>query len=201
MLRSYKFRLYPNKKVEKILEEHLEISRWLYNKLLEQINNARENNVKITQRDTQALIVKLKKEQPEFQKPYSKVLQMVNHQLWSNIRGLSQLKNDGKKIGKLRYKKKGRWKTLNYNQSGFSIDTKNNRISLSKIGSIKAKIHRKIDGKVKGVIVKRYPSGKWYAIVQVEVEPEKLPETGKTVGIDVGIKYFLTDSDRKQKVL
>ena len=198
MLRSYKFRLYPNKKVEKILEEHLEISRWLYNKLLEQINNARENNVKITQRDTQALIVKLKKEQPEFQKPYSKVLQMINYQLWSGIRGLSQLKNDGKKIGKLRYKKKGRWKTLNYNQSGFSIDTKNNRISLSKIGSIKAKIHRKIDGKVKGVIVKRYPSGKWYAIVQVEVKLEKLPETGRTVGIDMEIKYFLTDSDGRQ---
>ena len=97
MLRSYKFRLYPNKKVEKILEEHLEISRWLYNRLLEQINNARENNVKITQRDTQALIVKLKKEEePEFQKVYAKVLQMVNYQLWSSIRGLSQLKNNGK---------------------------------------------------------------------------------------------------------
>ena len=198
MLRDYKFRLYPNTKMEKILEEHLEISRWLYNRLLEQINNARKNNVKITQRDTQALIVKLKKEEPEFQKVYAKVLQMVNYQLWSNIRGLSQLKKNGKKIGKLRYKKKGRWKTLNYNQSGFSIDTKNNRISLSKIGSIKAKIHRKIDGKVKGVIVKRYPSGKWYAIVQVEVKLEKLPETGRTVGIDMGIKYFLTDSDGRQ---
>ena len=56
MLRNYKFRLYPNTKTEKILEEHLEISRWLYNRLLEQINNARENNMKITQRDTQALI-------------------------------------------------------------------------------------------------------------------------------------------------
>ena len=198
MLRNYKFRLYPNTKTEKILEEHLEISRWLYNRLLEQINNARENNMKITQRDTQALIVKLKKEEPEFQKLHSKVSQMINYQLWSNIRGLSQLKKNGKKIGKLRYKKKGRWKILNYNQSGFSIDTKNNRISLSNVGSIKAKIHRKIDGKVKGVIVKRYPSGKWYAIVQVEVEPEKLPETGKTVGIDVGIKYFLTDSDGRQ---
>ena len=198
MLRNYKFRLYPNTKTEKILEEHLEISRWLYNRLLEQINNARENNMKITQRDTQALIVKLKKEEPEFQKLHSKVSQMINYQLWSNIRGLSQLKKNGKKIGKLRYKKKGRWKILNYNQFGFSVDAKNNRISLSKIGSIKAKIHRKIDGKVKGVIVKRYPSGKWYAIVQVEVEPEKLPETGKTVGIDVGIKYFLTDSDGKQ---
>jgi len=198
MLRNYKFRLYPNIKVEKILEEHIEINRCLYNRLLEEINKAREEGKKIMQKDTQTLIVKLKKEESKFQKVYSKVLQMTNYQLWCNVRNLSQLKKNGKKIGKLRYKKRGRWKILNYNQSGFSINTKSNYISLSKIGNIKIKIHRKINGKVKGVIVKRYPSGKWYAIVQVEVEPEKLPEIGKTVGIDVGIRYFLTDSDRKQ---
>jgi len=38
ILRSYKFRLYPNKEIEKKLEEQLEICRWLYNKLLEEIN-------------------------------------------------------------------------------------------------------------------------------------------------------------------
>ena len=166
--------------------------------MLEELNKAREENRKITQTDTQALIVKLKKEEPEFQKPYAKVLQMVNYQLWSNIRVLSQLKKNGKKIGKLRYKTEGKWKILNYNQFGFSIDVKNNRISLSKIGSIKAKIHRKIEGKIKGVIIKRYPSGKWYAIVQIEDKPEPLPKTDKTVGIDVGVKHFLTDSDRRQ---
>jgi len=195
MVVSYKFRIYPNKEVERKLDEHLEISRLLYNRLLEEINNARKDGRKITQKDTQALIVRLKEENPELKNVYSKVLQMVNYQLWNNIRVLSGLKSNGKKIGKLRYKSKGRWKTLNYNQCGFSIDERNNRISLSKIGSIKARIHRKIDGKIKGVIVKKYPSGKWYAIVQVEKEKNILPKTGREVGIDVGIKYFLTDSD------
>ena len=195
---SYKFRLYPNREVERKLEEQLEISRWLYNRLLEEINNARKEGRKITQKDTQALIVRLKEENPELKKVYAKVLQMVNYQLWSNILALSGLKKNGKKIGKLRYKKKGRFKTLNFNQSGFSIDEKHNCISLSKIGNIKAKIHREIDGKIKGVFVKKYPSGKWYAMVQADVEPEELPKTGREIGIDVGIKHFLTDSDGRK---
>ena len=55
MLRSYKFRLYPNRKADKKLEEQLEICRWLYNRLLEEINKARKDDRKITQRDTQAI--------------------------------------------------------------------------------------------------------------------------------------------------
>jgi len=195
MLRSYKFRLYPNKEQERKLGEQLEISRWLYNRLLEEINRARKDGRKITQKDTQALIVKLKEENPELKKVYSKVLQMVNYQLWSNIRALSRLKKNGKKIGKLRYKKKGRFKSLNFNQSGFSIDAKHNRISFSKIGGIKAKIHREIDGKVKGIWIKKYPSGKWYAIVQIEKDAEIKPKTGKVIAIDVGIEKFAVDSE------
>ena len=195
VLRSYKFRLYPNKEVERKLEEQMEICRWLYNSLLEEIEKARKEGRKITQKDTQALIVKLKEENPELKKVYSKVLQMVNYQLWSNIRALSKLKKNGKKIGKLRFKKRGRWKSMNFNQSGFSIDAKNNRISLSKIGSVKAKIHREIDGKVKGIWIKKYPSGKWYVIVQVENEEEIKPHTGKVIALDVGIEKFAVDSE------
>ncbi len=141
------------------------------------------------------MIVKLKEENPELKKVYSKVLQMVNHQLWNNIKAISRLKKNGKKVGKLRYKKRGRFKSLNYNQSGFSIDVRNNRISLSKIGSVKAKIHRGIDGKVKGIWIKKYPSGRWYAIVQVEKEIEIKQKTGRMIAIDVGIEKFLVDSD------
>ncbi|MEB2793450.1 MAG: transposase [Caldisphaeraceae archaeon] len=67
---------------------------------------------------------------------------------------------------------------------------------LSKVGSIPIKLHRKIEGKIKGVVVKRQRSGEWYAIVQVEGEPR--PKNGKIIGIDVGIRYFLTDSDGRQ---
>jgi len=68
--------------VEEKLEESLEIARWLYNRLLKEISKARKEGRKITQKDTQALIVRLKEEEnPALKKVYSKALQMVNYQL------------------------------------------------------------------------------------------------------------------------
>ena len=192
---SYRFRLYPSKVAQQKLNESLELCRWLYNQLLEELNKAKRENRKLTQKDTQALIVRLKKENPELRQVYSKVLQMVNHQLWNNIKALAQLKKHGKKVGRLRFK--GKWfKTINFNQSGFKLEGK--KLTLSKIGSILIKVHRGIKGKVKGVTIKREGSGKWHAIFQVEDEPERLPRTNNAIGIDVGLKYFLTDSEGRQ---
>ena len=136
---GYKFRIYPSKTAEFKLQEHIEICRWLYNRLLEEINKARKEGRELKPRDTQKLIVKLKEEHPELKKVYSKVLQMVHYQLWANIKALSQLKKKGKKVGKLRYKGEGWFKTLNFNQSGFKIE--NNRLILSKVGSIPIVLH------------------------------------------------------------
>jgi putative transposase len=157
---------------------------------------AKEKGIKLKQSDTQALIVDLKHEKPELDEVYSKVLQMVNYQLWSNIRALARLKRNGRKVGRLRFKGQGWFKTLNFNQSGFELE--NGKLVLSKIGEIPIKLHREIKGKIKGVIVKRERSGKWFAIFQVEGEPESLPKTNRAVGIDVGIRHFLTDSEGRQ---
>jgi len=81
MLISYKFRLYLSKTVQQALNEQLELCRWLYNRLLGEINRARKEGRKITWKDTQALIVKFKREKPELKNVYSKVLQMVNYRL------------------------------------------------------------------------------------------------------------------------
>ena len=163
MLLSYRFRVYPSKVVQAKLEEHLELCCWLYNRLLEELNRGRGEGRRLTPSDTQALIVKLKREEkPELRKVYSKVLQMVNHQLWGNLRALSQQKKNGKGVGKLRFKGKGWYKTLNYNQSGFRLE--GNKLVLSKVGELPLKLHRRIKGKVKGVIVKRGRSGMGYAI-------------------------------------
>jgi len=73
------------------------------------------------------------------------------------------------------------------------------KLILSKIGEIPIKLHRKIKGKVKGIIIKRERSGKWFArYFQVEDEPGLLPKTEKAIGIDVGIRHFLTDSEGRQ---
>ncbi|MDI6881488.1 MAG: transposase [Methanothermobacter sp.] len=191
---GYKFRLYPSKTIETKLIGHLDLCRCLYNRLLQELNEARAEGRKLTFYDTQKLIVRLKNEEnPELKKVHSKVLQMVNRQLWNNIRALSRLKKNGRKVGKLRFK--GKWyKTMNYNQSGFKIEE--NKLILSKIGTVNIKLHRQIKGKIKGVIIKRESSGKWFAVLQVEDKPEPLPKTEKATGI--GIKHFLTDSKGRQ---
>ncbi|MCW3136804.1 MAG: hypothetical protein N2V77_07725, partial [Canidatus Methanoxibalbensis ujae] len=77
----------------------------------------------------------------------SKVLQMVNYQLWSNIKALNELRGKGKKV--VRYKTSlNSFKTMNFNLSGFKIERK--RLILSKVGEIPIKLHRPIDGRIGG---------------------------------------------------
>jgi len=190
---SYKFRAYPNKQIQAKIQHQLDLARWLYNRLLEEMNNAKEDGRTTSRPETQAMIVQLKEEHPELKAAYSKVLQMVNNQLWYNTRVLAALKRKGKKVGKLRFKGKYWYKSLNYNQTGFRID--GNRLRLSKIGDMKIIIHREIAGEIKAIIIKREKSGKWFAIVTANSPPDPLDPTGKVVGIDMGLKHFLTDSD------
>jgi putative transposase len=72
-------------------------------------------------------------------------------------------------------------------------------LHLSKIGDVPIRIHRGIEGKIKQITVKRHQSGKWYACISVEENKEIEPQPIQhAVGLDMGIKHFLTDSDRKQ---
>ncbi len=198
VLLSYKFRMYPTPNQERILDTNLELCRSTYNRILTTIKDEKQKGHKINKAFTQNLLPKWKKSDPDLKSVYSKTLQMVNHQVWSNILGLFKLKKNGYRIGRLRYKSSGSYKTLNYNQSGFEINEQANRIHFSKIGNIRTIIHRPMDGMVKGIIIKRTGTNKWYALVQIEKDEPPLPETRRKVGLDVGISKFVTDSDKKE---
>jgi len=99
---TYKFRLYPKREQEERLLETLELCRLTYNYFLAQWKGKIPSRLEL-----QAQLPKLKMEKPELNRVYSKVLQMVLHQLYSNLRALSQLKRDGEKVGGLRFKGKG----------------------------------------------------------------------------------------------
>ena len=194
MIISYKYRAYPDDVVELRLNDALDTCRWLYNNLLEECNTSRKNGITPTMQGSQARIVTLKQENSRLNDVYSKTLQMVNYTLWSNIRALSQTKKRGRKIGKLRFKGAFRYRTLNYNQSGFKIDREHNTITFSKIGTIPFDMHRPYSGTVKGVLITR-SDDKWYVIIQTEHEVSASKHDGRSVGIDVGLKSFVVDSD------
>ena len=53
---------------------------------------------------------------------------------------------------------------------GFKLD--NGLLKLSKIGNIKIKLHRPIEGKIKRLTVGRTATGKWFACFSIEIEDQ-----------------------------
>jgi putative transposase len=81
----YKYPIFPDRATQQKLANALDACRWLYNKLLEMMNEAKENGIKRTMYETQNMIPSLKLENPKLNLVYSKALQMVNNTLHSNI--------------------------------------------------------------------------------------------------------------------
>ena len=97
-------------------------------------------------------------------------------------------------IGHIRFKGYGWYNTLNYNQSGFKVDQDRCLLRLSKIGDMRIKIYRKIEGCIKAVIIKREGMRR-FAIVQADQETSNVTETEEAIGLDVGLTSFVVDSE------
>ncbi len=73
------------------------------------------------------------------------------------------------------------------------------RLRLYGVGLVKIILHRPLEGTPKTATISRSSTGKWYVCFSCEcAEPARLPETGRQVGIDVGLKTFATRSDGQE---
>jgi len=194
-MKTYQFRLYPNKQVEQKMFDTIELCRQTYNILLGELQ---EQKV-IDKAQIQGIIPDIKICDSRFKRLYSKTMQYECYRLFSNLRALAQTKKQGKHVGSLRFKGKGWFKTFTYNQSGFKLigtGKRNNTLRLSKIGDIPIRCHRVIKGEIKQVTIKHEQSGKWFAFV-VSDEKKSIVQQPitKVVGIDVGLDNFVYDSD------
>jgi putative transposase len=192
---AYKLRLYPNKEEERRLLRTKELCRQTYNKFLELYYGGEHDRFKL-----QALLPVWKRTDDDLVGVHSKVLQYELHRLFSNLAALRELKKRDRKVGKLRFKPSQRFRTITYNQSGFSVLPKNEKfglLHLSKIGDIPIRLHRAIEGTIKGVTIKHMPSGKWFAFLLVDngKVSRELVLIDTVVGIDVGLEHYAVDSD------
>ena len=195
ILRTFKFRLYPNDSQQYRLQNNLAVCRWVYNKFVEQTQKSF-----LSRNDMNYILTELKQSEPWLYNYHSKMLQMVSTQLEGAEKSLIELSKKGHKTGQLRFARYNEFRTFIYNQSGFKLD--NNKLFLSKIGDIRIKKHRDTPDNIKQIIVTKSKSGKWHACVTCDiVEPLfNIPKISfvKAVGIDVGIKSFVYDSNGYQ---
>lgn len=193
-IRNYQFRLYPTKQQESKLQNNLNVCKWVYNKFVEQIQSSF-----LSRNDMNYILTELKHQEPWLYKYHSKMLQMVSTKLYGAQKTLIKLSKKGHKTGKIKFIKYNEYRTFTYNQSGYKLtkhgDT--NLLYLSKIGYVEIRLHREISYEIKQVVITRTKSGKWCACITCEINNIIAPKLNfeKVVGIDVGIKNFVYDSE------
>jgi putative transposase len=189
-MRAYRFRIYPSKTQEKEMQRHLWLSKELWNDLLAFTKEIYNNYEKFPTKKTLREMVKQSG-------LFSQVGQELVDRLIDALHRKIEMKKKGEKGGFPRFKSFDRMKSLRYPQygTGFWLDKK---LKVTPFGEISIKKHREIKGKIKTLTLKREGSGKWFATFSVET-PKEIPREnrGEAVGIDLGLKTFVTLSNSR----
>jgi len=130
----------------------------------------------------------------EYNDIHSQVLQDVLRRVKKAYDNFLWRVKEGQAPGYPRFQGYRRYDSFTYPQSGFSL-THDNRVCLSKIGTIKVKMHRDLEGTIKTCTIKR-ETNHWYVIFTCEAEQDLIYHPSEeAVGIDLGLLHFATLSD------
>jgi putative transposase len=220
MIKTFKYRLYPNKTTAERLQWVLDRCREVYNAGLQERRDAYEIGVKrhpnyydeetrheltrehaIGYYEQKRELVAIKEERPEYAGIASHVLQDVILRLKHAFDHFFQRVQNGQAPGYPRFQGKNRYNSFTYpDKQGWKLETQTRPpnkkgvvrigLHLSKIGVVKLHLHRDMAGTIKMLTIKR-EGEHWYAVFTCEIsKSEPLPVSYEDVGIDLGVTHF-----------
>jgi putative transposase len=188
MFRMFKYRIYPTKRQADMLTRSLEVCSELYNAALQERRDAwRLNRASVTFFDQSAQLTEVRKCRADVAEisycAAENVLKRVDRAFKAFFRRVKK----GDNPGHPRFKSVRYYSSLTFRKLGRPLD--GNRLCIAKVGRVRIKLSRPLEGKIKELHVRR-ECEKWYAVFCVECEPKPLPACDTRVGIDVGIITF-----------
>ncbi|CAB4129959.1 COG0675 Transposase and inactivated derivatives [uncultured Caudovirales phage] len=190
-MKAFKYRIYPNAAQCQQLSQFFGAKRWVYNHFLAIQKQKFLNKEKhLSNFDMNYLITDLKK-QAEYSwlnEVDSIALQNATEDLansYSNFFKSIRGQRKGKKMELPRFKKRSNQQS--YRTRGIKITEQG--LKLPKIKShININLHRPITGTIKSATISKTPSGKYYISILCEADVALMPQAGREVGIDLGLK-------------
>ena len=192
MQKSVRFRIYPNKEQKDLINQTLGCCRLIYNKGLAMRNETYNNGGKVGYSQTSTMLTMMKK-CDDF--AFLKVVDSIA--LQQSLRDLDRgfvnyfQKRAAHPVFRSKHDHHQSYRTIN---QGGNIRIVGKYIRLPKLGYVKVRQSMEI-GHINSVTIERTPTGKYFAVLNVEFEPTPRPNGGKKIGIDVGIKEFYSDSN------
>jgi putative transposase len=203
MLMAYRMKLKPTKEQIKISYNVLNISKDLYNHLLD-LRKRHYNNYKKSisksELDNYCTFLKSTDEWKSLNDIHSHLVQDVTARLESAYTNFFE-----KRAGFPKFKSRDHYKSFTFKQpSKMNLFSNEGFIKLPKIGNVKLINHRNIDlksinktDKIKTLNIKN-ENNSWYATITIEVEiaEPKIKSTEiKAVGLDLGISHYIALSN------
>ena len=198
MEKAYKFRIYPNKEQEILIQKTFGCSRFVFNRYLAKRKELYEVSKESISLNT--LYLDLTQDKKEFEwlrEVDSTALQASVKDLDTAYQNFFRRVKKGEKPGFPRFKsKRQNRKSYKTKQNGNTIQVLDKHIKLPKLGLIKCKVSKQIEGRILNATVSQNPSGKYFvSVCCTDVEVEPLPSTGAVVGVDLGLHDFAITSD------
>jgi putative transposase len=189
MLKAFKYRIYPSHAQQTTLWRWLAQCCELYNAALQERRDAWKICRKsITYKEQQNQLPEIKECRCEFGLIHSQVLQDTLKRLDKAFDAFFRRVKSGDKAGFPRFRAHSGYDSFTFPQSGFAVES--GKLKLSKIGKVKIKLHREIEGKIKTRTIRRSSTGKWFACLAVECQAQPKPSSKESIGVDVGLKEF-----------
>lgn len=190
--RAYKYRIYPTKSQEELLSKAFGCVRVIWNACVDSFNRHDKES------ETRPKLVSKKDligDKPWLNEVSASILQQKQRDF---LEFSSQYFNKRRKekLGEPKLKNKHGYQSFRLpDTTRYSL--KGNKIRLEKIGWIRAVIDRKIpeNSELKSCTISKNRSGQYFASILVETEKVYKSRTGKSVGVDLGIKTLATMSD------
>jgi putative transposase len=198
-MRTFEYRLFVKKEQSRLLMACLAESRTIYNGMLETVKACYEKDGTFPSKyELEAKFKGQSKHVP------ATTVQMLADRLSKSLnRFLAAKQHNIPGIGFPRFKKPNHWHSIHLRQYGkdcYLHEDKKHLVVPKKIGHfLKIKLHRPIEGTPKMVHLVLRADGHWYALIVCETEAlnEHAPSScgHPDIGIDVGLKFFLADSE------
>ena len=186
--KAYKYRIYPNTEQKIFFAKCFGCVRFFYNKSLSDMNDIYKSTSKFKNITPASY-----KEDYSFLKEVDS-LALSNAQLNRNI-AFKAFFSHKSGFPKFKSKRNDQSYTTNMVNGNIKISNNHRYISIPKCQRIRIKMHRRFEGIIKSITVSRTTDNKYYMSLLVEEKNEPMEPTDKMIGLDLGIKDLIVDSN------
>lgn len=210
VIKGYKYRIYPTKEQKEKLKINFNCCRFIYNYFLgKSIEDYEAGKPYSSAYSNQKILTQMKRDEQyswlksaDSQALNSAIIHLDN--AYSNF--FQRIKSKSQVSGFPKFKKKFHkqsYTARRTNTTDLRIYEETSRIQIPKVGKVKIRYHRPFTGRVTSATISLTVTGKYFialTCVECPTEIDDSIQLKSIIGLDVGIKSFLVDSDGNEVI-